>query len=117
MWLLVTQRLALEFLFDFIYFPFWWYTGGLKHTLFYCFKLFQTGNEYLAPGLWLKNIFVPMFGQYDFQGRLMSFFMRIMNVLGRSLTLFFWLLIVLFILCLWLLFPVLLIYLFSKSLS
>lgn len=116
MWLLVFQRLVVEFLFDIIYFPIWWYTGGIKHTLVYCYHLLQSGNNYLAPGLWLKNIFVPMFGQYDFGGRMVSLFMRSVNVIGRSFALFIWLLVVLFIFILWLVIPFLVVYMLYRSL-
>jgi hypothetical protein len=35
---------------------------------------FCLGNAQFAPGLWFLNIFVPMFGQYDWQGRSGEFF-------------------------------------------
>lgn len=92
MYVVILQRLLLEALLDVIYFPLWWYAGGAKHALFWCLDFFKTGNQTLAPGLWLKNIFVPMYGQYDFQGRLISFIMRLANVIGRSIALFVWML-------------------------
>lgn len=105
MWVLVLQRITIQFLFDLVYFPLWWYTGGTKHTGLFCFDLLRRGNARLAPGLWLRNIYVPMFGQYDWQGRLVSFFMRLMNVIIRTILLFFWLNIVIIIFALWLVFP------------
>ena len=33
---------------------------------------------------WAKNIFVPMFGRYDWQSRIISVFMRFVNVVGRG---------------------------------
>ncbi len=117
MWLLVFQRLVLEFFLDLIYFPLWWYTGGVKQAGFFCWQLLQQGNLRLAPGLWLKNIFVPMFGQTDLQGKLISLLMRLVNIIGRSIALFFWLFVVLFVFCLWLVFPVVLVYMFTLSLS
>lgn len=116
MTLLVIQRIILEFLLDIIYLPLWWYTGGVKNALFFCWHLLQAGNLRLAPGLWLRNIFVPMFGQADWRGRLVSFFMRVVNVIGRSIALFFWLLIVVFIFGLWLAFPIFVVYMLSLSL-
>lgn len=110
MYALILQRLLAEAIFDVIYFPVWWYAGGAKHALFWCLEFFKTGNQTLAPGLWLKNIFVPMYGQYDFQGRLISFFMRSANVFGRSLVLLIWLTLAVIIFLAYLLLPGLVIY-------
>ena len=60
----------------------------------------------LALGVWIKNIFVPMFGQRDWQSRLISVFMRIVNIVGRSIALFFWTLIVIFLVGVYLVLPI-----------
>lgn len=110
MYILILQKLMLDALVDLLYFPFWWYGGGSRHAFKKCLEYFKHGNEFLAPSLWLQNIFVPMFGQYDWQGRIISFFMRLFQVAVRSLGLFFWLLICLALLLFWLVFPVIIIY-------
>lgn len=117
MWILVLQRMALEFILDLVYFPLWWYTGGVKHAGKFCIGLLQDGNMNLAPGLWAKNIMVPMFGQTDLQGRLMSVFMRFVNVVGRSIGLFIWSIVVLCVFVLWWLFPVFVVYMLFMSLG
>ncbi len=106
MWVILVQRLALEFLLDILYFPLWWFSGGVKKAGGFCIGILSTANGYLAPGLWLKNIAVPMFGQYDWQGRLISIFMRLVNVVGRSIALFFVLIFILALLLIWLVFPI-----------
>jgi len=116
MWILVLQRIFFQFILDLFYFPLWWFTGGVAHAGRFCFVLWQDGNLYLAPGLWLKNLFVPMFGQYDWQGRIMSFFMRLVNVLGRSLALLVWTFFTLMLFLLWLVFPIFVVYMFFHSL-
>jgi len=115
--ILVIQRLFLELLLDIIYFPLWWYTGGVKHAIKYCYGVLQSGNMFLSPMLWLKNIFVPMYGQSDFQGRLVSFFMRLVNFIGRSIALFFWIFVVIFIFLLWLAFPVFVVWMLIQSIK
>ena len=35
--------------------------------------------------LWLKNLFVPMFGQHDWQGRLVSFLIRLVQLIARGI--------------------------------
>ena len=116
MWRLVFQRLTLEFFLDLLYFPIWWYTKGIAHQLRVCSDLFKDGNRALAPGLWLRNIFVPMFGQYDWQGRIVSVFMRFVNVIGRAIALFLWLLVAIAVFFLWILFPVFVGYMLFVSL-
>lgn len=117
MWILVLQRMALEFVLDLVYFPLWWYTGGVKHAGKFCIGLIQDANMIMAPGLWLKNMFVPMFGQTDLQGRLMSIFMRFVNFVGRSIGLLIWSIVVLFIFILWLVFPLFVVYMMINSLG
>ncbi|MBI2990227.1 MAG: hypothetical protein HYY51_03520 [Candidatus Magasanikbacteria bacterium] len=101
MFLLALRRLAFDVLIDFFRFPVWWFGGGLKRSFLFCLDLFKVANAYLAPGLWLANIFVPMYGQRDIQGRITSFFVRLVNVIFRSLLLFCWALLCLSIFVLW----------------
>ncbi|KKQ27308.1 MAG: hypothetical protein US42_C0011G0046 [Candidatus Magasanikbacteria bacterium GW2011_GWC2_37_14] len=117
MWILVLQRLTLEFFLDFLYFPIWWFTSGILHSTKFCWNLFLDGNILLAPGLWLKNLFVPMFGQSDFQGRLVSVMMRFFNVIFRSIALFIWLLVVFVIFLLWINIPIFLVFMFYQALN
>ncbi len=106
MWLLIFQRILFDAFVDIFYFPLWWYTGGVLHASKWCFGFFMEGNQTLAPGLWFKNLLVPMYGQYDWQGRIISFIMRFVQFCFRSLALLFWLLVCLFLFTIWLLLPV-----------
>lgn len=110
------QRMALDFVLDILYFPLWWYSSGAKRTLLGCFHQIQAINQNLAPGLWLRNIFVPMFGQYDWQGRIMSFFMRLVNVIARTIALGVSIIFVISFFFLWLAFPPFVIYMLVASL-
>lgn len=105
MFLLIFPRLVAEFFLDLVYFPLWWYTGGLLHALESAKNLWLSGNALLSPQLWLKNIFVPMFGQHDLQGRLVSFVVRLGNVIFRGFGLLVWTFVVLAVLLLWVLIP------------
>jgi hypothetical protein len=108
--ILILQRLFLEAILDIFYFPIWWYTKGALHALRGCFNLFKQGNANLAPGLWLANLFVPMFGQFDFQGRIISFFMRLVQIIARTFALLLWLVLCLILFVCWLLLPALIFY-------
>lgn len=113
---LVFQRLALEFFLHLVFFPVWWYTKGAKKVLLSLASFWQEVNITLAPGLWLKNIFVPMFGQHDFQGRLTSFIVRSMNVVIRSCALAIFSVFLLGVYCLWLLLPAITVYMLAIAL-
>ncbi len=115
MWVLLLQRLTLSAALDVLYFPIWWYTEGARRALLWCVARVADANDQLSPGLWLKNIFVPMFGQTDLQGRLMSFFMRLMNVILRSIALVFWGFGVLWLFVGWIVLPIGIGYMFFVS--
>jgi len=117
MFIVIWQRLLIEAIFDLFYFPLWWYTRGLAHALSWCLNLLSSGNITLGPGLWLKNIFVPMFGQWDWRGRIISFFMRFFNIIIRTILLSFWLIFCLTLFLIWLLLPVVFIYSLVTSFS
>lgn len=111
MWVLILQRMAIDFLLHIVYFPLWWYTVGVKKAGIYCLDLLLAGNEYLAPDVWIRNIFVPMFGQTDWQGRLVSFFIRFVNIILRAVAFILWAGVVVAIFAIWLVWPLFVVYL------
>ncbi|MBT3817577.1 MAG: hypothetical protein HOE80_04095 [Candidatus Magasanikbacteria bacterium] len=117
MFLLIAQRLLLTAFLDVVYFPFWWYTSGVVHVWKWTLRVVAEGNATFAPGVWLKNLFVPMFGQYDFQGRLVSFFMRVMNVIIRTIFLTIWMVLAMIPLISWFVLPVVVSYFFIRSIT
>lgn len=76
--------IAAETIVDFLLFPVWWYTKGLVRTARGVFYAIAHRWYNLGLGLWIKNIFRPMYGQEDFQGRLISLFFRILVLGWRS---------------------------------
>ncbi|EKE07076.1 MAG: hypothetical protein ACD_18C00195G0008 [uncultured bacterium] len=110
MFLILLQRMLLELIWDVFYFPIWWYSEGARRVLLFCVSLVRDVNAMLAPGLWLKNIFVPMFGQYDLQGRLVSFLMRVFNIIARTIGLLIWLSLVISLFFAWILLPIVVLY-------
>lgn len=110
MWIFILQRLSIEFVWHLVYFPLWWYSRGLKHAAIAMRNFISLGNATLAPGLWLQNIFVPMFGQHDWQGRLVSFFVRLVNVLVRGLLFLMWTFLGCAVFLIWPLLPVIVLF-------
>lgn len=116
-WALLAQRIFLDFFLHIVYFPLWWYSTGAKKFLFACIETVQHVNRQFAPGLWAKNLFVPMFGQHDWQGRLMSVFMRFFNIIFRSICVGIWALMVFFVFLFWIAFPILITWMLLLSLN
>ncbi len=117
MFFLIFPRLVLEFILDIIIFPLWWYTGGIAYAIGRAQNLLSTGNANLAPFTWLKNLFVPMFGQHDFQGRMVSVIMRFLNFIFRGIALLVWTIIVFALLLTWVLTPLGVLYMLIVSLT
>lgn len=67
------------------WFPVWWYTKGLGRVLLWVRRALQYRASSYAFRIWIKNLFVPMYGQHDWTGRLVSVFMRVVVLVGRSI--------------------------------
>lgn len=98
--------------------PVWWYTHGLLHVLSWWQENARLLWHRLSVGLWARNILVPMFGQYDWQGRVISFLIRLAQITFRTIG---YICVVVFFACgvlLWLVAPLLVLYgLFSPLFS
>lgn len=70
---------------DILYFPIWWYSFGLYAAWMRYIASVQSMNRSLGFTIWLKNIFTPMFQQRDISGRIISFFMRSLQIVFRGL--------------------------------
>lgn len=97
-------------------FPLWWYSAGAKRAFGFCKRLFNHAEQSLAARLWLKNIFVPMYGMKDLQGKIMSFFVRLANVIVRGLGLLIVLGIIAILYLLWLIWPLFILFRLFESL-
>jgi hypothetical protein len=68
---------------DIFYFPLWWYSRGLVLALKWALKEIGETQDFLGVHIWVANIFRPMYGQRDIQGKIISFFMRIVQIILR----------------------------------
>lgn len=93
-----------------LYFPVWWYSRGFLKVLKGCGALIHDFEQTLGLGIWVKNLFVPMFGQTDFAGRMISFFLRLFQILIKSLALLVIIIIAFIFLIFWSLLPIFIIY-------
>ncbi len=65
--------------------PMWWYSRGLSQMVHFVMQSTQNYQEQLAVSIWLRNLFVPMYGSRDFTGRVISFVVRVAQIFVRSL--------------------------------
>ncbi len=70
---------------DVVAFPVWWYTQGFVLWSDVVWREIRHAGVVLDVGIWLRNLFVPMYGVRDIAGRVMSFVMRLMQIIARSL--------------------------------
>lgn len=78
---------AYEAVGDVARFPLWWYTTGVVYVLSRAVASAKQYARVLAIAVWVKNIFVPMYGQHDVQGRIISVFFRVVQIVGRGIAL------------------------------
>ncbi|MEI6627037.1 MAG: hypothetical protein WCL61_00375 [bacterium] len=102
-----------EVIWPIIFFPIWWYSVGVWKLVKRLWHKLSEIEHGLAVGVWLKNLFVPMYGTRDWAGRLISFLMRSTQVFFRLGALLIVLVVLLVALVAWLSLPLYLIYCFS----
>lgn len=64
--------------------PLWWYAGGLFWFIQYLSVAVLTASRQLNIFLWLRHLFTPMYQQYDWQGRIVSFLVRVFQIVSRT---------------------------------
>jgi hypothetical protein len=101
-------KIIISLIFEIVYFPVWWYSVGLGRAIKNIWHFWRDQEKVLGFLVWAKNIFVPMYGQYDWAGRLISFMVRLVQIIFRGFVLFIWLILCLFALLAWLALPILL---------
>lgn len=104
------KLLLVDVIADALYFPLWWYTAGLAQFARGRARSVMETSENLALRLLLLNIFKPMFAQYDRVGRIISFFMRIVILVGRAVYFFLYCALQLAVLAAWILLPLFIFY-------
>jgi hypothetical protein len=103
-------KIFIEIIIDIVYFPVWWYTRGAYLFAKKLFNFLGNKQKSLALWVWIKNLYRPMFGQYDWQGMLISFFMRLVQIIFRSIVMFFWVIFIFVCFCIWLILPLFVLY-------
>jgi hypothetical protein len=104
--LLYSVKILSEIGRDILYFPFWWYSRGLLNTVLRMLEFLKQRQKALGLLVWIKNIHRPMYGQYDWQGMIISVFMRIVQIIIRSVIMLFWCAFALLAVAAWIILPI-----------
>lgn len=86
----VLQALISESIREILWFPLWWYTKGLKTTFGKLARGVKNSVKFFALDIWVKNLFVPMYGETSITGRLISFFVRFFMIIVRGMAVGIW---------------------------
>jgi hypothetical protein len=98
------EHKALKFLFknvfisllsELVYFPFWWYSRGLKKTIQFCKKEIKAGWRALALRILITNLPKPMWADYTKSGRVISIFIRLIHLCWRIFLMLGWVILIL----------------------
>jgi hypothetical protein len=100
--LLILQKFIWENIYNVFSFPFWWYGRGLKQMFWIFGNSLKKADDLLGVWLWMSHLFTPMYGQRDIQGRIISFFMRLIQLIARMFAFIFWFFFVFILFILWL---------------
>jgi len=103
--ILYSGKIATELFISIAFFPLWWYSRGLFLYLKRIFIFLDNRQKSLALAVWIKNIFTPMYGQEDWQGRIISVFIRLIQIFFRSLIMLFWVIVSLSFVLFWVILP------------
>ncbi|MFA5134378.1 MAG: hypothetical protein WC505_01165 [Patescibacteria group bacterium] len=105
------KYIAIEILWDIVYFPIWWYSKGLVRIGRYCLESAEFHvSRRLALGVWLRSMFKPMYGDYTKEGRIISFFMRVVVLVWKLIATVLWMCVLALIFFCWILLPFIIVY-------
>ncbi len=112
----VMRLLLIDIVGSVAWFPLWWYTLGLSHVAGHFLQSLRYRAQSYSLRIWMRNFFVPMYGQHDITGRLVSVFMRFVVLVGRVFALVFEAVFYLVLLAAWVAAPALFIALAANGL-
>ncbi len=87
---LLFRFVAIDVLLDVVRFPYWWYSRGTVLVLGWYVSVLRDGASRLALVVLLKNLGRPMFGDYTREGRIISFLVRIVQLLVSYVLFLLW---------------------------
>lgn len=105
-----TRFLLLDIVGDVLLFPVWWYTKGLADLATRMSQALLDFLDELNIGILAKSLFKPMYGDYSWSGRLISFPVRCVHLGALLFAAMLWAIILFGFLLFWVLLPLFIIY-------
>jgi hypothetical protein len=100
----------LELIGKLLYFPVWWYSSGTKKVLLFAGREISGVANALGIVILFKNLLKPMYGDYSKSGRIISFFVRIVQYIFLLIAITIWSLLMALLFIVWLLLPIIVLY-------
>jgi hypothetical protein len=107
--------LIVDIIGDFLFWPVWWYTVGLRDMAKFVLKQIRDVWKSMALGLWIRNFFVPMYADRSILGRGISLVIRLIFLVWKSVWFVAWSIPSIVLLILWIVTPVGVIYLIIQQ--
>jgi hypothetical protein len=70
--------------------PVWWYARGLSQVSRWLLQSVRESVKFFGVSVWVKNLFVPMYGDESIAGHLISFAVRSAVIVVRGLGVVAW---------------------------
>lgn len=87
---LVFRTLLSEGIHEGLFWPVWWYSRGLSETSLWLLNSIRGSVRFFGVDVWVKNWFVPMYGDDSIAGSLISIGVRSVVILVRGLGVVAW---------------------------
>ncbi len=100
----ILTYLLFDVVLDALSLPMWWYTKGLLGVVIFFVGQTHLMIQSIGLGIWLKSMFKPMYGERSVQGRIISFFMRLVVLIWKLLFFIVWTLLMLMLISCWIVF-------------
>lgn len=104
--MLTLKYFFIDFFGSLLKWPVWWYSSGLVYVVKQLTLGVKGYSKSLAVGVWIRNLFVPMFGQNDWQSRLISFGMRVFQIIARSFFVALWTILMIAVFLVYIILPI-----------
>ena len=114
--LLSLKYISVDLIGNFLYWPIWWYSKGLLELLKIIYRNIIEEEKRFGVKIWLINLFKPMYAQYDWQGRIISLFMRLMMLIFKTVMFLLWVIILSAVVVIWIFLPIVGLYMIYANL-
>lgn len=98
--------IVLDLVLDIVRFPAWWYSRGAVRAGQWYVRSLGDAIDRLALKVLAQNLGRPMFGDYTREGRIISFFMRIIQLVISAILFAAWWAVLTVVLIVYLLLPI-----------